>query len=592
LAISFGRALSALVLSATASGLAAVAPSARQAAEIDTALLESIRWHQLGPEAGTITSISIDAAFPYRVCGQDGAGLTRCSVARPDRGSARVWETLPFGAEGSVTPDPLDADVLYTSFLRRFDRRTGQGSWIGPELADQFRGSVLRSTVIFSPDGRTLLAGRRSIWRSVNGGQNWTSMSPDLVAAGGGFNQDVICALAASPIDSRVFWAGTTHGSLHVTRDAGTTWTVVTPPHVSTAVRIAGIEPSRFDPQSAYVTTSSEDATGPNIWRTRNVGAAWVNIGLSLSPGTAVHVIREDPQRRGLLFGAADGSVVFSIDDGERWQSMRSNLPNVPITDLLIRDSDIVVGTRGSGAWLLDDFSPLRQITADVLKADAFLFRPATAWRVRASSARRNVAVETALQADGVALSFLVASTGPESVSLDIIETATGDIIRRFTSDDGTRQPGDPLLSRDRGLQRVVWDLRYARPEADPDAPPGARVLPGTYQVRLSTGARSLRQSVAVRLDPRLRPAAADLLAQRTLARALDARRAELARLLAARDSGRQGSTLDRNLMQSLDELRRLTSAVNDVDARPSAAIEAAVADALVRAGTAVEAAR
>jgi hypothetical protein len=588
-----GRSPAALVLTlAVQTWLVATAQgTVVQSSVIDTDLLSTLGWSPIGPERANVSSVAVDASFPYRVCATDADGDTRCGLAPGGSGMPSTWEVLPTVGEGRVTPDPLDPEVLFTSLVRRFDRRTGQSTWTGPEVAEQLRGRPLPATLLFSPDGRTLLAGRRSIWRTSTAGQTWTLASPDLIALSDPDDADgTISAMAVSPIDSRVLWAGTSRGTVHVTRDAGSTWTTVTPPF-PTPVAATGIEASRFDPQSVYVTIAGGASAGPSIWRTRSLGATWVNVGTSLPAGLSVRTVREDPFRRGLLFAAADGDVLFSIDDGERWQPLGTNLPRVPVMDLAIRDSALVVGTRGRGVWLLEDFSPLRQVTADVLKAEAFLFRPAQTWRLRASGdAGTPVTPDVAVSA-GASIFYLVSGTVTEPLSIDIIETATGDVIRRFSTEDAERQPGDPRLSRGRGLQRVVWDLRYARPEAAPSAPQGARVLPGTYQVRLSTGARAFRQSIAVRLDPRVRTSAVDLSAQRTLARSLDQRRAQVARALDARVANRTPG-LDTSLELLLEELRRLTRAVNDVDARPSAAVEAAAADALARAAVALDTTR
>jgi hypothetical protein len=268
--------------------------------------------------------------------------------------------------------------------------------------------------------------------------------------------------------------------------------------------------------------------------------------------------------------------VFFSVDDGDTWQSLKQNLPHTRVTDLVIRDADVVIGTAGRGFWVLDDFSPLRELTADVARADSFLFRPAQTWRWRAATS----SVEPA-GGEGVALSYLVGSAHTGPLTIEIIETITGDLIRRYSSDPERQQAGDPLLARTPGLHRVTWDMRYTRPEADANAPGGARVLPGTYQVRLTTGARTIRQAVAVRQDPRVRTAAADLTAQRTLARALDARRTEIARAIDTRGDAPA-------LVAVRDELRRVARAVQDADARPSAALEAAAAAALGRAAAAL----
>jgi hypothetical protein len=590
---------------ATLAVVFAAAPAARQAPPqpgaapaLDPVVLASFTWRQLGLEGADVSRVAADAAYPARACATS-AGSIRCATIQSGAES-RAWEVLPVGDDGPVTPDGVDADVFYTASVRRFDRRTGQAPFVGPELADQMRGRGAPAVMAVSGDGRTLFAGLRAIWRTTNGGQSWNAVSGDLTGDAGPADAAArITALAVSPIDSRIIWAGTSPGAVHVTRDGGATWAAVTPQALGPASHVTGLEPSRFDPQSAYLTATSGPGQPSSLWRTRDRGASWIAVSQTLPETAGVRAVREDIFRRGLLFAATDRSVFFSIDDGDAWQSLQSNLPAVAVNDVIIRDADIIVATRGRGVWVLDDFSPLRQITADVLRANAFLFRPPQTWRARAVPFVGSPASATAdmpWNAGGVAISYLVgrSTTGP--IQIELIETVTGEVIRRFTSDPAGRQLGEAPLSIEPGLRRVVWDLRYARPEADPAAPPGARVLPGTYQVRLTIGGQSSRQSVAVRLDPRVRASALDLSAQRTLARAIDRRRADVARTLEALEAAAVTTgppTLTRareDLRESRDELRRLTRAVNEIDDRPSAALDAAAAAALARATAALDA--
>lgn len=553
---------------------------ASRSPQLDPGVLDALTWRPLGLAGLSVSRVTTDAAFPYRICACDATGITRCVLSSPGIGRDAAWETLPLPPASHVTPDVNDPDVLYTSTLQRFDRRTAQATWTGPELAAQFRGQPREASLAFSTDGRTLFAGLASVWRTTTGGATWTAISPDFTTVEAN-DRTVVSVLGVSPIDARVMWAGTTSGALHLTRDAGATWTLATPPAWPSGARITGVEASRFDPQAAYLTATGTGMSAV-LWRTRDHGMSWTALGQNIPAAAGVHAVREDALRRGLLFAATDASVFFSIDDGDTWQGLRSNLPTAPVTDLAIREADLVAATRGQGVWVLDDFSPLRQITPDVLRANAFLFRPAQTWRRRASADGRE-------PAGSASFAYLIAPSVADAFTIDVIETATGDTIRRYSSAPGARQPGDALLGRGPGLQRVVWDLRYARPESDPEAPPGARVLPGTYQVRLTTSVQTIRQSVAVRMDPRMRTAATDLAAQRSLARAIDRQRGDVTTALASASlSGAARATL----VDARDELRRFALAFDAVDARPAVALESAAQAALARAREAVEAAR
>lgn len=560
--------------------------AARQTPTLNAAALSALSWTPVGPVTAAMATTDIakvitDAAFPYRTCGLVAAtNDTWCLVT--DVAETDVWIPVTVPASGGITPDPLDGDIYYTDQLWRVDRRLGQATPVHPEVAERLRtGASTPVSLVFTADGRTLLAGTQSIWRTSTGGQTWTEISPPLVAARSAGDTDArVSALAVSPIDARAIWAGTSDGHVHVTRDAGTRWAPATPPDLPVTSRVLALEASRFDVNSAYLTVAHADGTSW-LLRTRDNGTTWVDLTRTLPRGANVVVVREDPFRRGLLLIATDRSVFFSIDDGEVWQSLQGNLPDVPVRDLTIRDADILIATRGRGVWVLDDVSPLRQLTADVGRADAFLFRPAAAWRVRASAGR----VASGIPGGTAVFSYVIGPTTTGPVTLEIIETVTGDVIRRFSSETDARQPGDQLLPRGTGVHRVRWDLRYARPEPDEEAPPGARVVPGTYQVRLTTAARSIRQAVTVRMDPRVRVPAADLGAQRTLARAVDERRAELARALV---NGVEAGANRAALVAARDELRRIARAIGDADVRPSPAVEAAATAALARAATAL----
>jgi hypothetical protein len=303
---------------------------------------------------------------------------------------------------------------------------------------------------------------------------------------------------------------------------------------------------------------------------------------------------------------------------------LRLNLPITSVRDLVIKDADLVIGTHGRGFWILDDISPLRQLTADLARGDAYLFRPPTAWRFR-----WNKNTDTPMPPDepaapnppdGVVISYLLGpgTTGP--VTLELIETATGDVIRRYSSNDRPVAPVEgrnipdywlrpaQALSAAPGLHRFVWDLRYAPPAVDdfsypmgavagntPRAPEGAFVLPGTYQVRLTVGGRVLRQAVVVRMDPRVRTSSADLTVQLRLSRSVDEAlrqlapaRTELRRRQAAGDLPARPAAVLAALDAAARDLATSFDALQESDARPTPNTEAAAVAAVTRANAAL----
>jgi hypothetical protein len=587
--------------------------------------------------------VSTDNAFPYRVCGGQQESGSACVASRGDTGQITFRDWSPVGVEeyGFVAADPLDPDVVYGGRVSRFDRRTGQRQQVAPPRGPDYR-VVRTQPVLFSPtDPRTLYFAANTLWKTTNGGMNWAEISPDLARetwdvpatvapyrespSARPSRRGVIYALAPSPVDGNVIWAGTDDGLIHVTRNGGVSWSNVTPPALSPWMKVAGLEASHFDPGTAYaaVNTLRLDDMRPHIYRTRDGGRSWVEVSRGLAGVT--NAVREDPQRRGLLFAGTEQAVFVSFDDGDSWQPMRLNMPATSIRDLVIKDSDLVAGTHGRGFWILDDITPLRQITADIARAPVYLFRPAPAWRFR-----NNKNTDTPLPPDepaapnppdGVSIGYLLGAPA-RAVTLEIVEGTTGDVIRRYSSEDPPEPPVDgrnipdywirpaARLQSTAGLHRFVWNLRYAPPAVDrfsypiaavkgdtPRTPQGMFVLPGTYQVRLTVDGRSFRQAVTVRMDPRVKTSIADLTLQFKLSRAVDAMlrrlaqvRAETSERLAAAAGDEAAGLRARasELQAAYAPLPALFDSLQEADMRPTAAVEAAVAAALARAEAAV----
>jgi hypothetical protein len=434
----------------------------------------------------------------------------------------------------------------------------------------------------------------------------------------------VIYAVAVSPIDANTIWIGTDDGLIHRTRDGGRNWTDVTPAQLGPWAKVSILEASHFDANTAYaaINTLRLDDLHPHIYRTRDAGKTWTRIAEGLPDDAPINAVREDTQRRGLLFAGSERAVHLSFDDGEHWQSLRLNMPATSIRDLAIKDDDLIVATHGRGFWILDDITPLRQLTADVAKADVFLFRPGTAWRFRWNKNTDTPPPPDEPAApnppDGVVISYLLGANAPVPVTLELIETATSTILRRYSSDDPVEPPipgrnipdywirPPQKLETTAGLHRFVWDLRFAPPPVDtfeypiaavahntPKEPRGLWVMPGTYQVRLTVGSRVIRQAVTVKMDLRVRTPVADLSRQYTLSRSIDdtirqladARRTATQRRTAA--SGDLAAKFDA-LAKSLDDayapLPDLFSKIQEADLKPTPATEAATAAALERA--------
>ena len=496
-----------------------------------------------------------DDQYPYWVYGGQQESGSVGIASRGDTGAitSRDWRTVGLEEYGYAAPDPLNPNYIYGGKLSRFDKRTGQVQNIMPEAVRTGKYRFLRTApVIFSPvDPHVLYFAGNVLFKTLTGGQSWTVISPDLsrdkwdVPTNVGIyrrpemqtmpRRGVIYTVGPSYKDINTIWAGTDDGLIHVTRNGGTTWQNVTPPELRSWAKVSLIDAGRFDANTAYaaINTFRLDDLRPHIFRTHDGGRTWKEIVNGLPNGGIVNSVREDPERRGLLFCGTEQAVYFSIDDGENWQPLRLNMPATSIRDLVIHKDDLVVGTHGRSFWILDDITPLRQINAGVKSGDAFLFAPQLATRVK-----RSVHTDTPFPPeepagqnppDGAIINYYLKEPSRTPVVLEIYDAA-GKLVRRFASDDKplemdaikmrfpsywVRSP--QVLKNEAGMQRFAWDLLYPNPPADeydlpisavykdtPLVPQGPAVLPGKYTVKLSVNGKALTQNLTVRMDPRV----------------------------------------------------------------------------------------
>jgi photosystem II stability/assembly factor-like uncharacterized protein len=532
--------------------------------------------------------VSTDNAFPYRVCGGQQESGSACVSSRGHDGQVTFREWHPVGVEeyGYVAADPLDPDLVYGGKVTRYDRRTGQTQNVGPRPIRTADYRVLRTApVLFSPvNPRALYFASNVVWRTLNGGTSWTRISPDLTRTDsivppnvGKYSSTppatarhpgVVYTVAPSYIKESILWAGSDDGLIHVTFDGGRTWRNVTPPDLRPWAKVSLIDASHFDTLSAYaaVNTFRLDDLRPHLYRTRDGGASWTPIANGIPDGGIVNAVREDPRRKGLLFAGTEQTVYVSFDDGEHWQSLRLNLPATSIRDLVIKDDDLVIGTHGRSFWILDDITPLRQLSAEVTAAGAHLFRPQVATRVR-----WNQNTDTPLPPEepagqnppeGALINYWLREPARGPVVLEILDGA-GTVVRRYASTDSAPAPADEgnvpwywiqppsAPSGEAGMHRFAWDLRYRTPavqQSYPIAavrantvkePRGPWAMPGTYTARLTVEGRAYTQPLRLRMDPRVKTPLADLrrqfVASRHLADALDRTAATLREVRAAR---------------------------------------------------------
>ncbi|HMJ25311.1 MAG TPA: hypothetical protein VK475_05760 [Pyrinomonadaceae bacterium] len=508
--------------------------------------------------------VNADNAFPYRLCsGQQESGSV-CIASRGNDGEITFRDWHPVNAEeyGYVTPDPLDPDIIYGGKLTRYDRRTGQAQNIMPKV---FRSADFRAVrtqpVIFSPvDPHLLFFSTNTLWKTKDGGRNWDQISPDLTRKTfdvpdtvGKFRSQptaaptqrgVIYAVAPSPLDVNLIWVGTDDGLIHRTTDGGAHWTDVTPKQLKPWQKISILDAGHFDKNTAYaaVNTLRLDDLRPHIYRTHDAGATWTEITSGIPENENTDVVREDPERKGLLFAGTERAVHVSFDDGDHWQSLRLNMAASSIRDLIIKGDDLCVATHGRGFWILDNITPLRQLQPATTKAPAALFRPQTAWRVR-----WNMNSDTPLPPDVAAgenppdsavIDYYIGTKTSAPVTLEIKNEA-GQVVRRYSSADPLPTPDPALaippywvrppqkLAAEPGLHRFLWDMHYAPvPGLQPQYPIAAVAhntapeatspwaAPGSFTVVLTVGGKSYQQPLKLVMDPRVKTSEADLAQQ------------------------------------------------------------------------------
>jgi len=508
--------------------------------------------------------VNADNDFPYRVCGGQQESGSACVSSRGDDGQVTFREWHPVGVEeyGYAVPDPLNPDIVFGGKLERYDRRTGQVTQIAPKPLRGPNYRVVRTQpVVFSPaDPHILYFASNTLWKTTNGGQSWTEISPDLTrktwsvpANVGVFStqpaakptqRGVIYAIAASPLDVNRIWVGTDDGLIHVTTDGGKTWTDVTPLELTPWAKVSIMEASHFDPLTAYaaINTFRLDDLRPHIYRTGDGGKTWTQIVNGIANGGVINVVREDPKKRGLLFAGSEQTVYVSFDDGDHWRSLRLNMAPSSIRDLAVHEDDLIAATHGRGFWILDDLEPLRQSVT----SDTFLFKPAQSWR-----SRWNKNTDTPLPPDepagqnppdGAIIDYYL-NTAASNATLEVLDSA-GKLVRRYSSTDNAEPPKDQgqvpwywirppkVLSAASGMHRFVWDLHYTpapgiRPSypiaaiayKTPPSPTSPWVMPGTYTVKLTIDGKSTTQPLVVKMDPRVKTSTEGLQQQFTLSK-------------------------------------------------------------------------
>jgi hypothetical protein len=540
-------------------------------------------WYNQATEQ--VYHISTDNSFPYWIYAtqQDaGAVATR---SRGDLGTVNWmdWKPVPGYEFGYIVADPLDPKIVYSggpaAGIVKISYPSQQWINVSPNIDTSLAlRKVGNQPLAFSAtNAHELLAGFQYLMSTTDGAAHWKKISPDLgyakgvtppprVSARGGRGGGVgapgapapggsIESFSTSSVAPGVIWVGTNNGLIKLTKDHGVTWTDVTIPGLPNPTRadISTIDASHHDAAEAYVAIDFHTVGdyAPYFYRTMDYGKTWTKIvngfAVDQPSGSFGRVIRADTKKAGLLFAGTESSMYVSFNDGDDWQSLMLNLPNTSYRDIQIKNNDLVVGTYGRSFWILDDISPLRQMTPEIASANVHFFKPGDAWRVR-----RDVNGDTPFPPEvphgenpppGALLYYWLSSKPAGDITLEVSDAA-GHVIRHMSGAAVAPIPDSMQtipefwkeivrpMPAERGTNRINWDMRYDHPPTfshgygqqmgavpfeTPWTPEGPLAPPGTYSLKLTVDGKSYTQTVTLKNDPRSPASAADIAAQHAL---------------------------------------------------------------------------
>ncbi|HTQ12701.1 MAG TPA: hypothetical protein VMH86_02405 [Rhizomicrobium sp.] len=503
----------------------------------------------LNQPTAQIYHVSTDNRFPYWVYGaQQDSG----AVALPSRTSGydgitmeQFHEITPGGESDMIAPDPDDPDIIYGGRVDKLDRRTDQVRIVDPTLAYptlHYRAAWTLPLAFSKRGKKVLYFANQRLFRTGDGGNHWMPISPDLTRRDAGVpktldaptaadddhvdkRRGVIYSIAPSPLKAASLWVGTDDGLVWKTSDNGAHWTQVTPPVLTPWSKIAGIELSHFDANTAYLAVDRHrlDDDTPYIYRTTDGGRSWTLIDGGLPQNAFVNVVREDPAQRGLLYTGTERGMFVSFDDGANWQSLQQNLPMTSVRDIDVHGDDLVIATHGRGFWIMDNVTALRQMNLVEAAHGAVLIKPAIAVRERPSGFTGTpLPKDEPMAANppfGADIDYVLPPAIKGPVTLTIFD-AKNRKVKRITSaakvvtpDAATLTfalewvPPQRILSAAPGMHRFVWDIHYpgaGNPE-NPFESAGIWAPPGKYTIELSAGGQTLRQPLVVEPDPRVK---------------------------------------------------------------------------------------
>ncbi|MFL5594681.1 MAG: WD40/YVTN/BNR-like repeat-containing protein [Gemmatimonadaceae bacterium] len=514
----------------------------------------------LNQPTAQIYHLSIDPRFPYWVTGaqQDSGAIAVRSRGKFAEISMHDWEPIaPGGESGYTAGDPLNPGVVYGGDGQRWnlDANVPVEGTTRPKSPEPARSDWTQPLVFSKANKRDLYYANQFVFRTSDGAKTWTQISPDLTraeivipstldataaaATDRNGKRGVVYTIAPSPLRAELLWIGTDDGLIQVTRDGGANWQNVTPSAITPWGRVTTMEASHFDVGTAYASVDRHQLQDfdPYIYRTRNAGRSWERITKGLPPGVYVHVVKEDPSRRGLLVAGTERGAHVSFDDGDNWQPLQLNMPVTSVRDFEFYGNDLIVATHGRGFWVIDDISSLRQMSDVVTRDDAYLFKPADAINFVEGSDNGTPLQKDEPQAEnppsGAIIDYYLKRAATTAVTIEVVD-ANGAVVESFSSDSNAQRvpssrvpaaaaaaPGaavgiprvSPLwqtrpepLARSAGMHRVAWNPVRPRPRGAPPSDEGGpldtRYL-GNFTARLTVNGKIYTQQFSVKPDPR-----------------------------------------------------------------------------------------
>ena len=596
---------------------------------------------------GQIYHLATDNRFPYWVYGTQQDSGSVATLSRGDYGKITFLDWDPIGGYefGYIVPDPTNPNIVFAGGpgrgLVKIDRQNRQVVTVSANVSrDGDYRMATNPPLAFSPKNpHVLYMGSQFLLETTDGGATWKALSPDLTKRPGSAadqakaqseqqaeanpakpktneeeatlrppDRTAINTFAISPLRAATIWVGTTNGIVQLTKDNGANWLQVSPPGLSEHSQISMLEASHFDAASAYASVDSHELNDfrPHIFRTHDFGATWRETDDGIRDGDFVRVVREDPSRKGLLYAGTENGAYVSFDDGDHWNSLQLNLPTVSVRDLAVHGDDLVAGTYGRAFWILDDVSPLRQMNTRPSGTEPFLFQPARALRVQLSL-NRDTPLPPEMPAgdnppEGAIIDYYLPSAAMGDITLAIYDNH-GQLVRELSSkaqpQSSELPPNVPNywlyhpqpLPNHKGLNRVVWDLRYTAPptikheypisalyEDTPGEPQGPLVVPGIYEVRLTADGHVSKRQLQVALDPRVETSPSELTRQLDFDKKIDDLLAsthalyrqglDVRRTVADRQKEIRGNAASKDSLQSIKDFDQKALAIQGEEQR------------------------